>query len=121
MFDFSQNLTKKIIEGLQKPEWVSDLLPPFVHGEGRAVHRSSFLCGTHRIRITRPHGNLAKRTETYMTHYQEQYQCSVCKRKVIVDITSIGTGHQIIQAITCYDCAIKVGGNIMEKNQGETL
>lgn len=110
MFDFSQNLTKKIIEGLQKPEWVSDLLPPFVHGEE----------GTHSACMAR-NGNLAKRTETYMTHYQEQYQCSVCKRKVIVDITSIGTGHQIIQAITCYDCAIKVGGNIMEKNQGETL
>ena len=43
-----------------------------------------------------------------MTHYQEQYQCSKCKREFVVDIQSIGTGHQNILAITCKDCAVRI-------------
>lgn len=43
-----------------------------------------------------------------MTHYQEQYQCSICERKFIVDIQSIGTGHQSILAVTCKECAVRI-------------
>ena len=41
-------------------------------------------------------------------HYQEQYQCSKCKREFVVDIQSIGTGHQTILAITCKECAVRI-------------
>ncbi len=41
-------------------------------------------------------------------HYQEQYQCNVCKREFVVDITSVGTGHQIIRAVTCKGCAVRI-------------
>ena len=43
-----------------------------------------------------------------MEHYQEQFKCSKCKREFIVDITSIGIGHQTILAITCKDCATNI-------------
>ena len=52
-----------------------------------------------------------------MQHWQEQYQCSKCKREFIVDITSIGTGHQSIVGITCKECAIR----IMKKGKVEEL
>lgn len=43
-----------------------------------------------------------------MEHYQEQYTCSVCKRVLVVDISSIGTGHQSILAVTCKGCATRI-------------
>ena len=43
-----------------------------------------------------------------MQHYQEQYTCSQCKRILVVDINSIGTGHQSILAVTCRDCATHI-------------
>lgn len=55
-----------------------------------------------------------------MKHYQLQFQCGICKREFVVDIISIGTTHQTIQAITCLKCAKKVGGKIM-KNEIEEL
>ncbi len=48
-----------------------------------------------------------------MEHYQEEFKCGVCGREFIVDIQSIGSGHQTIKAVTCKQCAIKVKGNIM--------
>ena len=56
-----------------------------------------------------------------MTHYQEIYKCKVCGREFIVDIESIGTSHQFICAITCKECAIKVGGKIMKEGEVEEL
>ena len=50
-----------------------------------------------------------------MTHYQEQYKCSKCKREFVVDIISYGTGHQSIAAITCKPCA----GRIMKPGEIE--
>lgn len=52
-----------------------------------------------------------------MKHYQEQFKCSVCGRVLIVDLKSIGTTHQSILAVTCLECAKKVGGNIL----GDTI
>ena len=43
-----------------------------------------------------------------MKHYQEQYQCSKCKRWLVVDIGSIGIGHQSILAVTCRLCAKRI-------------
>lgn len=54
-----------------------------------------------------------------MEHYQEQYKCSVCGREFVVDLTSIGIGHQTIQAITCLECSKKVGGNLMGNEREE--
>jgi len=54
-----------------------------------------------------------------MEHYQKQYKCSVCKRELIVDLTSIGTQHQNIMAITCKECAKLVNGNIMKEGEIE--
>ena len=48
-----------------------------------------------------------------MNHYQKQFQCSVCKREIIVDIQNIGISHDTIMAVTCLECAKRVGGNIM--------
>ena len=48
-----------------------------------------------------------------MTHYQKQFQCSVCKREIVIDIQNIGISHDTIMAVTCLECAKKVGGNIM--------
>ena len=56
-----------------------------------------------------------------MTHYQEQFKCKVCGREFIVDIQSIGTGHQTIMAITCKECGEKVGGKIMKPGEVEEL
>lgn len=50
-----------------------------------------------------------------MTHYQEQYTCSKCKREFVVDISSIGSGHQTILAVTCKECAT----HIMKKGETE--
>jgi DNA-directed RNA polymerase subunit RPC12/RpoP len=49
-----------------------------------------------------------------MNHIQQRFVCSVCKRGFIVDVFSIGTEHQIIQAVTCVECAYKVKGNILD-------
>ena len=48
-----------------------------------------------------------------MEHYQKQFTCSLCKRVLIADIMSFGTSHQNILAITCLECAERVGGKIM--------
>ena len=48
-----------------------------------------------------------------MTHYQKQFQCSVCKREIIIDIQNIGVSHDMIMAVTCLECAKKAGGNIL--------
>lgn len=44
------------------------------------------------------------RNDTEMTHYQIQKSCSICGRKIVVDITSIGSPHQNIEAVTCIEC-----------------
>jgi DNA-directed RNA polymerase subunit RPC12/RpoP len=56
-----------------------------------------------------------------MEHYQERYTCGVCKRELVVDILSFGTGHQTIQAVTCLECGIKVGGTILAPGEHEDL
>ena len=48
-----------------------------------------------------------------MKHYQKEYKCSVCNRELVVDILNFGIPHETIQAITCKECGIKVGGNIL--------
>lgn len=48
-----------------------------------------------------------------MEHHQKDISCGVCGRQFIVDVFSIGTTHQTIKAVTCRECAIKVGGNII--------
>jgi len=52
-----------------------------------------------------------------MEHYQDNFRCSICKREFVVDIISIGTSHQVIQAITCKECGLKVKGNIMANKE----
>jgi len=56
-----------------------------------------------------------------MNHYQEQFTCSVCRRELVADIQSIGSGHQTIMAITCKECGIKVGGKIMKQGEVEEI
>jgi hypothetical protein len=46
-------------------------------------------------------------------HRQEVFCCQVCGRSLIVDLFSIGSEHQTIRAVTCYDCARKANGNIL--------
>ena len=43
-----------------------------------------------------------------MEHYQEQFKCSKCKRWLIVDIMSYGSGHQSILGVTCKKCATRI-------------
>ena len=54
-----------------------------------------------------------------MEHYQEKYNCGLCGRTSVVDIQSIGTGHQMIKVVTCLECAIKVKGNLMGNKREE--
>ena len=56
-----------------------------------------------------------------MEHYQSRFVCKGCGRELIVDIVSIGTGHQMIQAVTCSECAKKMGGKIMSEDEVETI
>ena len=54
--------------------------------------------------------------EPVAAHRQEVFTCAVCGRSLIVDLFSIGTEHQTIRAVTCYECAKSAGGNIMQGN-----
>ena len=56
-----------------------------------------------------------------MEHYQQQIACGVCTRLFIIDVSSIGTSHQFIQAVTCYACAEQVKGRIMGKDEVEVV
>ncbi len=63
-----------------------------------------------------------------MQHYQENFSCGVCRRELIADIIStidfpmsIGTAHQEINAITCREHVVKVGGRIMDKSEEITI
>ena len=40
-----------------------------------------------------------------MRHYQKQFECSICGKVIIIDFTSIGTTHQMVQGVTCLECA----------------
>ena len=48
-----------------------------------------------------------------MEHYRREFECGVCERKLVADITSIGTPHQTIIAITCRECGEKTGGTFL--------
>lgn len=52
-----------------------------------------------------------------MEHFQVTKTCQVCGRVLIADISSIGTSHQSIMAITCALCAFKVGGRILKEDE----
>ena len=52
-------------------------------------------------------------TPVMAAHRQEVFFCAVCGRSLIVDVFSIGSEHQTIRAVTCYDCARKANGNVM--------
>lgn len=41
-----------------------------------------------------------------MEHYQVKKPCGICKREIIADIFSIGSGHQSIEALTHGECAV---------------
>lgn len=55
-----------------------------------------------------------------MEHYQFTKPCGVCKKIIIADISSIGTEHQTIMALTHMECAMQVNGRIMG-SEVETL
>ena len=39
-----------------------------------------------------------------MQHYQKQISCTICERVFIVDIVSIGSPLQSVEAVTCLEC-----------------
>jgi len=43
-----------------------------------------------------------------MDYYRINKQCGVCNREFIIDMSSIGTPHQNVVAVTCKECSEKV-------------
>jgi hypothetical protein len=56
-----------------------------------------------------------------MEHYQVKKLCGVCQRKLIADISSVGSPHQTLMAITCEECAVLANGNIMKEGEIEKV
>ena len=56
-----------------------------------------------------------------MEHTQLRKACKICGRPFIIDIFSVGSPHQFVQAVTSEECVKAAGGRIMPEGEVEII